>query len=674
MARGYTMSRARLLLLLLALLAVVGAGFSVLRRLRTPPVAAVAGPDPDVEGYDELAAERWPLPTFRSHAAPFLARHCLACHAQDRAKGGVVLDAHPEADPALWRRVAAAVQSGRMPPAGRPRPEQTDTDRFSLWLAHALADDRGAVPAGLRRLNRSEYNNTIHDLVGAYFRPADDFPADDTSEGFDTISGVLSVSPTLIEKYLCAAESIVEWAAQDPELWHRLRTPPVEDYIPFVFRGTPPRRNDAVKSLQQVQADEQTAIQAAEIDRTYAALQAFADRAYRRPITHPEMYRLMRFVAAALNDGEQADVGLKLALKAVLVSPHFLFRVEANPGGELTDFELATRLSYFLWSSMPDEELFRLAASGQLREPHTLVQQVRRMLRDRRSRALAQNFGGQWLQTRALGQSAPDPTLFPQFDEKLRRAMQRETERFLDSLVREDRSVLELLTANYTFVNEQLARHYGIAGVQGQVFQRVSLEGTARAGILTHASVLTVTSGPTRTSPVKRGRWVLENILGSPVPAPPPGVDDLKRQGGTASTLRERLEQHRSRPECASCHARMDPLGYAFENFDAVGAWRERDGEAPIDPSGALPDGERFRGVAELRSFLVQHPEPFARCLTEKLLVYALGRGLTPEDRPAVNLIVRHASRNGYRFSSLLVALVRSALFQKPSIRPGGVP
>jgi hypothetical protein len=662
------------LLSLLAALAVITGGIAVVRQLRTTPSAAVAVPDPDVEGYDETAAESGRRPSFSEHAAPFLARHCRRCHSQERARGGVDLDAQPGTDLALWERVAAAVRSGRMPPAGQPRPEQTELDLFGLWLADALSGDGRVVRANIRRLNQSEYNNTIRDLVGVDFRPAADFPADDTGDGFDTIGDVLSVSPTLVEKYLLAAETVIESAADDPQLWRRLSTPPGEDYIPFILRGAPPRRNDAVKALRQGPADERTALRAAEIDRTYAALQAFADRAYRRPITHAEMYRLMRFVETALNDGEQADAGLKLAMKAALVSPHFLFRIDAGPDRLAGDFELATRLSYFLWSSMPDEELFRLAARGQLRDARTLVQQVRRMLRDPRSRALAENFGGQWLQTRALAQSAPDPALFPRFDDELRRAMQEETELFVDSLIREDRSVLELLTADYTFVNERLARHYGIPGVRGEEFRRVSLAGTPRAGVLTHSGVLTVTSGPTRTSPVKRGKWMLENILGAPVPAPPPGADDLKVPDAGGLTLRERLERHRSRAECASCHARMDPLGYGLENFDAVGAWRDRDGETPIDPAGTLPDGRRFRGAAELRAILTERPERFTRCLTEKLLVYALGRPLTPADRPAVDRIVRHAGRNGHRVSSLVIALVRSDPFQKRNSRPGGAP
>jgi hypothetical protein len=667
------MSRSRRLLSLLALLGAVAAAMAVIQQRFFP--AAVVAADCDSDELDESASASEPSPSFSEHVAPFLSRHCRECHSRERARGGLVLDeGRLGADDAFRRQVLAAVESGRMPPPARPRPAQADAGPFTLWLQTALSGEGRAGRAVLRRLNRSEHANTIRDLLGARVASFEDFPADDTGAGFDTIGAVLSVSPTLTEKYLLAAERVVESAAANPHVWRRLSTPPREDYIPFALRGAPPRKNDVVKGQGQVLSDEQAAFRAAEIDRAYAFLQAFADRAYRRPITHAEMVRLMRFVEEALNRGENADTGLKLALKAILVSPHFLFRVEASSERRASDFEVATRLSYFLWSSMPDETLFRLAARGRLRDGHTLVQQVRRMLRDPRARALAESFGGQWLQTRALAESAPDPALFPQFDDELRRAMREETERFLDFIVREDRSALELLSADYTFVNELLARHYGIAGARGEEFQRVSLSGTSRAGILTHASVLTVTSGPTRTSPVKRGRWLLENILGSPVPAPPPGADDLKVQPGRALTLRERLEQHRSRSECAACHARMDPLGYGLENFDATGAWRERDGDRPIDSSGTLPDGKHFRGVAELRAALAEHPERFVRCLTEKLLVYALGRELAPADRPAVQRIVRHAGRHGYRFSSLMIALVRSDPFLKRNSRSGGAP
>jgi hypothetical protein len=294
-----------------------------------------------------------------------------------------------------------------------------------------------------------------------------------------------------------------------------------------------------------------------------------------------------------------------------------------------------------------------------------LAAQVRRMLKDPKSRALAEYFAGQWLQTRALAEAARDPVRFPGFDADLVRAMRIETELYFDHIVREDRGVVELLTADYTFVNERLARHYGIAGVSGEEFRKVSLAGTGRAGVLTHASVLTVTSGPTRTSPVRRGKWLLENVLGTPAPTPPPGVDGLKDDhGGKPATLRERFDRHRSRAECAACHARLDPLGFGLENFDAVGAWRDRDGELPIDASGMLPDGRPFHGPGELITALAERPDDFARCLTQKLFTYGLGRSLGPADRSAVDRVVRHAAQNNYRFSSLVIALVRSDPFQ----------
>jgi mono/diheme cytochrome c family protein len=667
------MSRYRLALtFVLATVAAAAAGAALLRPVNRPDLSVTEqGCISDLDGDCDDPAPDGPVPTFAAHVAPILARYCAGCHKPERAKGGFVPakyadEATAAADREVWARVAQAVRSGRMPPAGRPRPSQKESEAFAAWLDLAAAgpDNPGRVTS--RRLNRAEYNNTIRELFGIAFHAADDFPADDTGDGFDTIGDVLSVSPTLVEKYLSAAESIIATAAHDPVAWQRIANPPAEDYIPFVLRGDPPERSPAVKDAR-VETDDR----ASEIDRTYYALQAFADRAYRRPITHSEMYRLMRFVEAALNNGEGAKAGFQLALKAVLVSPHFLFKVEADPPTtkntkrRLNDFETATRLSYFLWSSMPDEELFRLAARGTLHEPHTLAAQVRRMLRDPRSRALAENFAGQWLQTRALAEATRDPARFAGFDANLVQAMRTETELFFDHIVRDDCSVPDLLTGDYTFINDRLARHYGIAGVAGPEYRRVSLAGTGRTGVLTHASVLTVTSGPTRTSPVKRGKWVLENVLGTPAPAPPPGVDRLKDEhAGKPATLRERFEQHRSRAECASCHAQLDPLGYGLENFDAVGAWRDRDGDVPVDASGTLPDGRAFRGAGGLAAVLAERPDDFARCLTQKLLTYGLGRSLGPSDWNAVERIVRHAARSGYRFSSLAIALVRSDPFQ----------
>jgi Protein of unknown function (DUF1592)/Protein of unknown function (DUF1588)/Protein of unknown function (DUF1585) len=318
---------------------------------------------------------------------------------------------------------------------------------------------------------------------------------------------------------------------------------------------------------------------------------------------------------------------------------------------------------------MPDETLLQLAGEGKLRETNTLRAQARRMLRDPRARALVDSFAVQWLQLRNLNEFGPDPARFPDFDEELRVAARTETELFRQNIIREDRSIMEFLDADYTFVNERLARHYGIAGVRGREFRRVSLAGTNRGGLLTQTSILAVTSNPTRTSPVKRGRWILENLLGAPIPSPPPGTDELKQRGPRADTLRQRLERHRTDLKCASCHQRMDPLGFGLENFDAVGAWRDREGDQAIDASGTLA-GQSFTGPNELRVLLRSRRDEFVRCLIERLLTYALGRGLVPSDWCAVETIVRRLERNGDRFSSLILGIVLSDSFRQPA--PGG--
>jgi hypothetical protein len=333
---------------------------------------------------------------------------------------------------------------------------------------------------------------------------------------------------------------------------------------------------------------------------------------------------------------------------------------------------LAARLSYFLWSSTPDEELFAHAARGTLRRGNNLTRQVERMLRDPKSGALAENFAGQWLRTRGLRDVTPDPARFPEFDEALRAAMIRETELFFDAVVRGDRRVLDFIDADYTFVNDRLAKHYGLEGVRGTEFRKVSLAGTPRRGVITQAGVLAVTSNPTRTSPVKRGRWLLDNILGAPPPGPPPGVEQLQEaHGGGGATLRQQMERHRSNPSCAACHAAMDPLGFGLESFDAVGAARTHDGNLPVDPSGVLPDGRSFDGAEGLRAVLLDRRTAFAKCLTEKLLTYALGRGLERADRPAVADVTRKLIGNEYRFSALVLSIVHSDPFQTRTGRGG---
>lgn len=401
-------------------------------------------------------------------------------------------------------------------------------------------------------------------------------------------------------------------------------------------------------------------------------LTPLAQRALRRGAEPDEIDRLVRLVELADQQGDSFEVGIQLAVQALLVSPHFLFRVESDPGTDedsrlLNDYELATRLSYFLWSSMPDEELFELARQAALRDGDTLQQQARRMLRDPKSQALIENFAGQWLQLRSLEDLVFDANRFPNCDRELLAAMRTETLRFFEEIVRNDLSLLRILDADFTFVNETLARHYGMAGVTGESFRRVSLEGMPRAGVLTQASLLAVTSNPTRTSPVKRGKFVLENLLGAPPPPAPPNVPLLEDEGRQLSgTLRQRMEQHRTNPSCASCHQLMDPIGFALENYDAVGRYRDKDDGEPIDASGKLPSGEQFSGFAGLLEILVQQKrEQFLRCMAEKMLIYAVGRGLEYYDQCAVDEIVNGLEQDDYRFSRLVLEVVKTDPFQK---------
>jgi len=615
---------------------------------------------------EEPFDERWrpspvlPTPSFQTEVEPILAKHCLPCHDASHARGGLNLADLCEDS---WEKVVHAVRAGNMPPTGRPRPTPVELDVLEAWLNAVPATSPRAT---IRRLNRAEYNNTIRDLTGLDLRPADNFPADDTGHGFDNNGDVLSLPPLLLEKYLAAAEYAVEAAFRDAATRQRLLNPP-SDAVPLSYRKITYPERDHVRNRLVLSKDDLPASDPIdqERQRAYSILMAFADRAYRRPATHDEVTRLLRFVEETLRNGEGIEPGIRVAFQAILCSPQFLFRIESSTSaeGRVNDFELATRLSYFLWSSCPDEELFADAVRGTLRRGNNLARQVERMLRSPKANALAENFAGQWFQTRGLKEFTPDPTWFPDFDELLRAAMIRETELFFAAIVREDRSVLDFLDGDYTFVNERLARHYGLEGVRGSEFRKVSLAGTPRRGVITHASVLAVTSNPTRTSPVKRGRWILDNILGTPRPAPPPGVEQLK-ETLVGTTLRQRMEQHRANPNCAACHAAMDPLGFGLESFDAIGAWRTHDGGLPVDPSGTLPDGRTFAGAAGLRSVLLERREAFARCLTEKLLTYALGRGLDRRDWHAVTDITRKLIANEYRFSALVLALVHSTPFQ----------
>jgi hypothetical protein len=401
-------------------------------------------------------------------------------------------------------------------------------------------------------------------------------------------------------------------------------------------------------------------------------LETLARRAYRRAVTTAEVDALLVFYRAGRGEGS-FDAGIQHALERLLCSPEFLFRIDGGGSAATSraalrdDYDLASRLSFFLWSSIPDDELLELAAAGALREPATLERQVRRMLRDQRASALVENFASQWLVVRNLREVSPDPDVFPEFDENLREAMERETALFLEHGIREDRSVLELLNADYTFVNERLAKHYGLRGVYGTHFRRVPLPDPNRRGLLGHGSILMVTAYPNRTSPVLRGKWLLDNILGSPPPPPPPDVDTSLQQkaaDGRPATVRARFEEHRRSPACAGCHAPMDPLGFALENFDAIGGWRTTDAGQPVDASGSLPDGTPLNGPVGLQQFLLTQREQFVTTLTEKLLMYGLGRKVDYGDAPVVRDIRRTAAAADYRWSSLVLGVVRSAPFQ----------
>ncbi len=625
--------------------AVVGAGPTAM------PARAQAVPR--VEGRLDAGID------FERQVAPVLERYCVGCHGGEAPKADLSLEfpdraavdrKHAE-DRGFWPRVADAVRDGEMPPGQKPRPDHAESTALLTWIDRDLMGrdcDRPADPGQVtvRRLNRTEFRNTVRDLLYLPdYEPAVDFPADDRAYGFDNNGDVLTLSPNLVELYLQAVDEALAQA--------------------FRNRAARGRLTIAGALLRENFANRQAKVR--------PVIAAFAARAYRRPVTPAEVDRLMRFAALSFtHDGESFDKATMLPMRAAMMSPEFLFRIERPPEGPsgdrdrvpLDEFALASRLSYFLWSSMPDAELFRLARSGALRS--NLAAQVRRMLADPKARGLTESFAGQWLEIRSLETLSRDPALFPDFSPELRRAMKRETELFFEAVVREDLPLRSFLDADFTFLDGTLARHYGIAGVEGDEFRRVALTPESRrGGLLTQASILTATAKPTRTSPVNRGKWILENLYNTPPPPPPPDVPTIEGDGQQLTgTLREIMAKHRADVNCVSCHERMDPLGFALENFDAVGRWRTHDGPDPIDASGTLVGGRSFAGPAEFRALLVEHLPEFRRGLAEKLFLYALGRGLTYDDRCALDAITAATVAEGDTFGALMRALVQSDPFQ----------
>jgi hypothetical protein len=810
-------------------------------RVAAPAPSLAATPQPPKDSADG----------FDSLVRPFVADNCVPCHGYKKQKNGLNLESYESVasltdDHDRWAEVVRKLRAREMPPEEEPQPAEHQRQAVAGWLARELEridkttpPDPGRVTA--RRLNRSEYNNTVRDLLGVDVRPADDFPQDDAGYGFDNIADVLSLSPVLMEKYVSAAEKVsrvalfgpptlkptltrlrsdgrkVREARKAPDtydvtglsmpnafqtvyrvpvdaeyvvrvaltglrpagseaiaitLWvdeREVQTIPHDqeggvsfaddrqDFnahtvefkvrlaagdrriavaIPRIFEGLPARYNGPNPSKRPVPPPREfkappnaTPERLAQLRKTFEDTKAelekipmngvrvntldiggpysqvtgpsraglakiytcghlngghtamcarrivtdFARRAFRRPVTAHELDSYVDLVKRAEQQEGSLAEGLAVGIQAILVSPDFLFRIErdhAHTATKATHYpisqhELATRLSYFLWSSMPDAPLRRAADLGTLRNPGVLAAQVRRMLRDPKSHALSENFGGQWLQFRALESVTRDRDRFPEFEDYLRLSMRRETELFIDNIIRQDRRILDFIDGRYSFLNERLARHYGIANVSGPEFRRVDLSDTPRGGVLTQASVLTVSSYATRTSPVLRGRWVLDNLLDAPPPEPPPDVPNLKEEEiGTAASMRQQLELHRKDPTCASCHRRMDPLGFGLENFDAVGAWRTADGKFPIDATGTLPDGRSFNGPEELRTILRADHQAFEHCLTAKLLTYALGRGLERYDKRTVSGIVSRLPAHEYRFSGLVLEIVKSLPFQ----------
>jgi len=747
-----------------------------------------------VGGYlalrDSVAEDQLPITQTESYgnAAPFLERYCLSCHGDRQdAEGGVWLGSLLQ-DPSmtdrrlLWRKVAREVSRGSMPPESAPQPGANERQQFAAALQNTLGGHCGQAAAGqvtMRRLNRTEYNNTIRDLFGVDYQAATDFPSDDVGYGFDNIGDVLSLSPLHLEKYLHAAEQIAERAiivvkpgrvrfetdALRPEggaersgdagiamysessasapfkspyggkvqlkllAWAQQAGPEVaklnvsvggRSFGEVEVRGTLDAPSlielpaDMTAGEQSIQVtfindyyepdhpdpnnrDRNAYLQFVEVvgplERNAAlpgshhqilfsqpdgtnfeavatrVIAAFARRAFRRPATGDEISRLVNIAASAHTNGESFERSVQLAVIAILVSPHFLFLVEPDDPGatrDLTDWEIASRLSYFLWSSTPDEELMRLAEGGQLRSKATLIAQTHRMLADPRSRALADNFAGQWLQLNKLEGLDKSKAAFPEFTPELRSAMATETKLFFLDAIREDRSITTFLNANDTYINGDLASLYGIDGVNGSEFRKVAIPN--RNGLLGHASFLTVTSNPTRTSPVKRGKYILDNLLGDAPPPPPPSVDSLNENDHATAglTMKQRLAQHRKDPACNSCHARMDPIGLALENFNGIGRWRTQDDTGvPVDPFSTLPDGASLQGASDLREYLMSKTADFSHAFAEKLLTYALGRGMSAGDQCHIDSITRYVQQRDLRIRAYIEAVVTSEAFLK---------
>ncbi len=600
---------------------------------------------------------------------PLLKKYCYACHSEKKKEGELNLEQYSNFARAydgrkVWDVVLSRYFTREMPPEGSPSPNDEERVILNNWLNAMIKDEglcnkvandrntnfyRGHVMS--RRLTRTEYRNSIRDLLGVEVNVADRLPSDGSGGvGVDTVGDSLYLSPIHIEKYLETSQIVTQ------ALWPDEPQP-----------KEPARVVERRKELAAVpRAENETPRQAAE--RVLAPL---ARRAFRRPLEPGELDRYLKLYDYEVAEGRSHSAGLRLALQGILVSPHFLFLAEPEPETEgvyaLPGHPLGARLAMLLWSSLPDEELLDAADAGKLQTDEELQYHVRRMLKDPRADALGENFAVQWLGLAPLGTTVrPDPNAFPDFTDELAEAMRTETSLYIARLFRENRSLLELLDSDYSYLNEALAKHYGVPDVQGTDFRKVTLQDRRRGGVATQASVLTVSSYPLRTSPVLRGRWLLEELLGSRVPPPPPDVPALEEESesGMHLTIRQQLEKHRSNPQCASCHSRMDPLGFGMENFDATGRWRDDYKGLPIDASGKLPSGETFSGPAELKQVLLKRKNDVVRHLSRKLYGYAIGRDLNKFDDCVIKEAVEKMEKNNYQAGLLVEHIVLSYQFR----------
>jgi len=601
-------------------------------------------------------------PHYDTDIAPVFNKYCTGCHAGAQPRGDVLLRFADEAearsravtDDEFWDKVAAEIESGRMPPAAsKNRPSEGEKQLLVNWIKNDVLTMDGKPDPGpvvVHRLNNREYANTIRDLLylPADYNAAADFPADERGDGFDNNSATLVISPALIERYLAAAEKAVVQALR-PRV-------PAQDGKPAV----PSRLNEPGAGFKEDFANRQAKVR--------LNVEAFLPRAWRRPVTKEEVDGVMKFAALAFaHDGESFDKATGLALRAALMSPNFLFRLEQDPNPDgsgkvyaLTEHQLASRLSYFLWSTMPDEALAKQADAGTLRR--NLDAEVARMLKDPKAISLTHDFLGQWLEIRGLEH-------VPNVDKALLASMRKETELFFQHIVANDRPITDLLDADYSFVDERLAKLYGISGVTGEEFRQVKLDPLKRGGFITQASFLTLTSKPLgdglRTSPVVRGKFILENLFNQRIPPPPPDVPALALDTNTQlkGTVRQIFEQHSTHPTCAGCHVRMDPYGFALENYGGMGEWRDADNGIAVDASGEI-NGRKFVTPVEFRKVLQDRKADFRRAVVRKVFSYAMGRGIQGVDRPAIDRIVAQVEKDGDRFSSVILNVVKSYPFQ----------